>query len=397
MDKEEKKKIFGLNKNIFVLGIVSLFNDFSSEMILSIFPAFFAGVLKAGAASLGVVEGIADAGSNFIKIFSGKLSDKIQKRKIFVVLGYSLSTLTRPFYIWSSTVNHVLGLRLTDRIGKGLRDAPRDALISLSTTKDETGKSFGYQRAMDTIGGVLGPLAAFFILSLFPAGFNLVFMIAFFSGFLAIIALAAAKDIIIILKKGDGQAENTKLSRRFKSFLVSAFILSVGNLPLAVMLLKTKDIGLSLSTIPLFYSISNITFALSSIIVGRISDKFGHRKIIIIGYVFLILSYVLLSSSSSTFFLVITFLLYGLYLGLTDGILRSYAAKLTAETSRGRAYGFLNGITGLGVLFAGIGSGIIWEKFGSNTALLTGGILITIGLMAFAGTQLIWKHQFSRI
>src|SRR3989338_2419892 len=164
----EEKKILGLKKNVFILGLTSLFNDFSSEMVLSVFPAFFTSVLKSGAASLGLVEGIADAASNFIKIYSGQLSDKVQKRKIFVIWGYSLSTLTRPFYILTSSVAGVLGLRLADRIGKGLRDAPRDALISLSTSKDETGKSFGYHRAMDTIGAILGPLVAFFILSRFP-------------------------------------------------------------------------------------------------------------------------------------------------------------------------------------------------------------------------------------
>lgn len=394
--EEKRRKILGLEKNVFVLGLTSLFNDFSSEMVLSIFPAFFASVLKAGAASLGLVEGIADAASNFIKIYSGRLSDKIQKRKIFVVWGYSLSTFTRPFYILTGTVAGALGLRLADRIGKGLRDAPRDAIVSLSTSKDETGKSFGYQRAMDTIGGILGPLVAFFILSIFPAGFNLVFITAFLLGLLAIASLFWVKDIASAFQGSNGFAP-ARFSRRFKSYLVSAFLLSLGSLPLAVMLLQTREAGLSFATIPLFYSISNIAFAGTSILAGRIADNFGHRKMIIIGYSFLLLTYIILALATiSPLVLVLAFILYGIFQGATDGIHRSYAAKLTESENRGRAYGYLNGLNGFGLLLAGILGGFIWEKINPETALALGIIVILAGLAIFSLTQLIFKHKFSR-
>jgi len=397
-EASQRKKILGLEKNVFVLGLTSLLNDFSSEMILSIFPAFFASVLKAGAASLGLVEGLADAASNFIKIYSGRLSDKIQKRKIFVVLGYSLSTLTRPFYILVGTVAGALGLRLADRVGKGLRDAPRDAIVSLSTSKDETGKSFGYQRAMDTIGAILGPLVAFFILSRFPEGFNLVFLVAFFLGLLAVGSLFWIKDITLAFKTSESGFKPARFSRRFKSYLFSAFTLSMGSLPLAVMLLKTRDAGLALATIPLFYSISNIAFAGTSILAGRIADKFGHRKMIIIGYFFLIMTYIVLAAvSTSPAVLVLAFVLYGIFQGATDGIHRSYAAKLTESLSRGRAYGFLNGLNGFGFLIAGVAGGLIWEKISPNVALLFGGILIVIGLISFVLTQIVFKQRFSRV
>lgn len=391
------KKFFGLEKNVFVLGLVSLFNDLSSEMILSIFPAFFVSVLKSGAASLGLVEGIADAASNFIKIYSGRLSDKIQKRKIFVVLGYSLSTLTRPFYILAGTVLGVLGIRLTDRIGKGLRDAPRDAIISLSTSKDETGKSFGYQRAMDTIGGILGPLVAFFILASFPEGFNIIFITAFLFGLLAVGSLYWVKDITLLFQKNANGFAPAGFSRRFKSYLTSAFTLSVGSLPLAVMLLMTKEAGLALATIPLFYTVSNVAFAGTSILAGRIADQFGHRKIIIIGYSFLILTYAILSIFTATsLILILAFIAYGIFQGMTDGILRSYAAKLTESENRGRAYGFLNGLNGFGFLIAGLAGGFLWEKFGPEIALSFGIAMIIIGLIIFSFTQLIFKHRFSR-
>src|SRR3989344_3378426 len=216
----EEKKILGLKKNVFILGLTSLFNDFSSEMVLSIFPAFFTSVLKSGAASLGLVEGIADATSNFIKIYSGNLSDKIQKRRIFIIWGYAISVLTRPFYIISSKVIGVLSLRVLDRVGKGLRDAPRDALISLSVPREEFGVSFGYHRAMDTVGCILGPLAAYFILRSFPQGFNLVFMVSFLGGLLALVTLFFVKETIGAVKSKNLNLKNwSRFSPKFKSYL----------------------------------------------------------------------------------------------------------------------------------------------------------------------------------
>ena len=189
-----KIRILGLPRNVFFLGLTSFFNDFSSEMVASIFPAFFISVLKTGAESLGLVEGVADAASNLIKIYSGRWSDKIGQRKIFAVAGYTLSVFTRPFYVLAGSVGAVISLRLTDRIGKGLRDSPRDALISLSTTKEESGRSFGYHRAMDTLGAIIGPLVAFVVLSYYPMAFNSVFIIAFIVGLLAIASLWLVQD-----------------------------------------------------------------------------------------------------------------------------------------------------------------------------------------------------------
>ena len=164
-----KDRILGLPRNVFFLGLTSFFNDFSSEMVASVFPAFFISVLKAGAESLGLVEGVAEAASNLIKVYSGRWSDRIEKRKVFAIVGYTLSVFTRPFYVFAGSVGAVIGLRLTDRIGKGLRDPPRDALISLSTSKEEIGRSFGYHRAMDTLGAIVGPLVAYIVLSYNPA------------------------------------------------------------------------------------------------------------------------------------------------------------------------------------------------------------------------------------
>ena len=294
-DKKSQKRIFGLPKNIFILGITSFFNDFSSEMVFSIFPAFFTTVLKTGAASIGFVDGIAESLSSFFKIYSGNLSDRLQNRKRFVVIGYILSTLTRPFYIFTSTVGGALGLRVIDRIGKGLRDAPRDALISFSSPKEELGRSFGYHRAMDISGAILGPFCAYLILKYFPLNFNAVFLTSFIVGLATIFTLLYVSDVMIA-SNGQLKSNNifkvfNELSWRFKLFIISIFILSAGSLPVVIVLLKVQSIGLIVANIPLFYMVYNISYVGFSTLAGKISDKIGARKVIFTGYIILLISY----------------------------------------------------------------------------------------------------------
>jgi MFS family permease len=382
------KKIFGLQKNIFLLGVVSFLNDLSSEMILSVLPAFFTSVLKAGAASLGLVEGVAEAGANFIKIYAGSFSDKIQKRKPFIVLGYSLSVITRPIYLLVSSVAGVVGIRLADRVGKGLREGPRDAIISLSSPADELGKSFGYHRAMDTAGAIVGPLIAFLILRQFPTGFNKVFVTAFIAGIVAVGATLFITDVVGNYKKKKMTLASLALfPKGFKIYLLSLFILAIGSLPVAVMLLKTQSIGLTLASIPLFYVLYNISYSVFSIPGGKLSDKFGPKKIIFTGYLFLIASYIILLFDSSLGLLVVGFLVLGIFPALTDGVQRSYAAMLTDEENRGGAYGLVNAVVGFGALIAGIGGGFIWQRFGPSTAFFISIIVIIIGLVVLSLTK----------
>jgi MFS family permease len=377
-----KIRILGLPRNVFFLGLTSFFNDFSSEMVASIFPAFFISVLKTGAESLGLVEGVADAASNLIKIYSGRWSDKIEQRKIFAVAGYTLSVFTRPFYVLAGSVGAVISLRLTDRIGKGLRDSPRDALISFSTPKEESGRSFGYHRAMDTLGAIIGPLVAFVVLSYYPMAFNSVFIIAFIVGLLAIASLWLVQDIRQTLTiQRDEVFEG--FSRRVYRYLISIFTLSIGTLPMAVLLLKTRDLGVGIASIPLFYAISNISYAIFSWPAGRAADAWGTDKIIIIGYGFLILGYLVLMVSSSHVVLAVGFLLVGIFSAFTDGVQRSHLSHLIPDRYRGTAYGYLSAAVGFGALIAGIAGGYIWQQFSDTIALITGTLFVAIGLAIF--------------
>ena len=381
-----KDRILGLQKNVFFLGLTSLFNDFSSEMVYAVFPAFFISVLKAGAASLGLVDGVAESFSNLFKIYSGNLSDRFQKRKPLIVAGYALSVITRPFYLLSSTVAGVLGLRVLDRVGKGFRDSPRDAVISLSVPKEELGKSFGYHRAMDTTGAILGPLVAYLILRAYPLHFNAVFVASFVIGVIAVLSLFFVSDIatnFTAAKRHDLAASWRGLSGRFKIFIFAIFILSIGGLPVAVVLLKTQSIGLVIADIPLFYMIYNLSYAIFSLPAGKLSDRIGAPAVIAMGYILLLASYFVIARVTSLWGLAGGFLLFGLFPGLTDGVQRSLASQLSGEEFRGGALGLLNAAYGFGALIAGIVGGVLWQAYGAETAFIGAAGIVIVGLVLF--------------
>ncbi|MBU6370503.1 MAG: MFS transporter [Patescibacteria group bacterium] len=381
----ERKRVFGIEQDVFLLGLTSFFNDFSSEMILSVMPAFFISVLRSGAESLGIVEGIAEAASDFMKIYSGKLADRIGRKKIFAVIGYSLSVATRPFYLLVQNVGGVIGLRITDRLGKGLRDSPRDALIRASVPAGEMGKSFGYHRTMDTIGAIAGPLVAYLVLLRNPHAFNTVFVTAFVIGIAAVASLAVVSDVKMIAATRAADAKiGYRMPRGFKRYLAALFILSVGSLPTAVLLFKTADLGLMIASIPLFYMIYNVSYAVFSLPAGSLGDRVGKRKVIFAGYAFLIVGYLVLTVSHTVMVLVAGFLLAGMQAALTDGTQRAYAAELVDAEHAASSYGYLNAVIGIGSLVSGILGGYLWQHAGDNETLVIAALVIAAGLAAFA-------------
>lgn len=372
-------------RNVLFLGLTSFFNDFSNEMVLAIFPAFFTSVLKAGAGSLGLVEGLADGIANIIKIYAGRFSDKIQKRKPFMVLGYGLSVVTRPLYLLVSSVGGIIGIRFADRVGKGLREAPRDAIISLSTKKEEMGRAFGYHRMLDTLGGILGPFVAYLILRAFPDGFSIVFITAFIIGLFAIISLVFVKDVIGEVREGNLSLDSLSVfPPDFKRYLVALFFLSAGSLPIAVLLLKTQHLGFTLASIPLFYMLYNISFAGFSVSAGGMSDRLGARTVMRLGYIVLLLGYLVISLADGPVILLLGFLVLGLFPALTDGVARALASELSPRSHRAGAYGLVNATAGFGLMFAGICGGYVWEYFGANYALLVAGFFVIAGVLVLS-------------
>jgi len=385
---ENNNKIFGLRRNVFFLGLVSLFNDFSNEMIQSVMPSLLFVTFGVSPLGIGLIEGVSDALASFLKIFSGWFSDMIGRRKIPAVVGYVLSVCTRPFFILASNFYHVFTIRLVDRIGKGLRDAPRDALLASSVAPEELGKSFGYHRAMDAAGGVLGPLAAFLILPVILNDYKKLFLIAFAVGILAVLSFFFVKEVPAMPQKPNGSLVRLDLGLlranwRFALFLGAIFIFGLGTIPITLMFLRPIGLGFGLASIPIAYFIYNITFVLTAIPLGRLSDKIGERKVIAGGFVAAIASYLVLAFSNSVAYVVLAIVCFGIYAAATEGVKRALAAKLVDPRLLATGEGLLHASAGLSSLIAGIVSGLLWSSFGHSAAFIYGAAMSILGLIVF--------------
>jgi len=389
MDRD--KRIFGLNKNVFFMGLVSLFNDFSNEIIQSVMPVFLSVALGVSPVFVGIIEGVADAVASFLKIFSGWLSDKLRKRKYLALAGYILSVSVRPFYGFASSFGAVMGLRVTDRIGKGFRDAPRDALISESSEKKEIGRSFGYHRAMDAVGGIAGPMAAVLLLPILNGDYKTLFFIAFGVGLFSLASFFFIKDVDIpkerIVRKFDFGI--FKEYREFGVFLSSIFIFGLGTLPITLMLLRPIELGAKVGYIPLMYLAYSLTFVLAAVPFGRLSDRLGEQVIIPFGFVAAIVAYFMLAFAGSIPLTVFAFMLFGVYSAATDGIERALTSKLVCPELLATGQGFLHAAIGISSLLAGLIGGILWTQFGSAFAFIYGAGFSMIGLIFFVSLTLL--------
>ncbi len=388
MEKTDKR-IFGLKSNVFWLGLVSLFNDFSSEMMYSVMPGFLTAVLGAPPVFVGFIEGFADALASVFKIYFGWFSDKIGKRKILAVAGYSISVSTRWFLALVGNFWQVFILRAIDRVGKGLRDSPRDALIFESVGRSEAGKSFGYHRAMDTIGGALGPLTAVFLMPYIMNDYRLLFRISFVFGILAVLTFVFVRDVnkpVPEAVRPPPKPFSFSLkgySGLFKEYIAAVFIFGLGLMPLPLMLLKSQEIGLDGFSIPLMYFVSNFAFVLFAIPAGKLADRIGDKKVIAIGFLAAIFSYLNLALFSTAWSVVLGFATFGVYSAMTDGVQRALAAKLVPDDRLASGQGYLNAAVGLSSLMAGIIGGTIWTVMGSSSALLYGAAMMSAGLAIF--------------
>lgn len=384
---DAQKRIFGLRPNVFWLGLVSLINDFSSEMIYSVMPAFLTVALGAPPVVVGLIEGFADALASILKIYFGWFSDKIRKRKILAVSGYTLSVSTRWFLALVGSFWQVFILRSIDRIGKGLRDSPRDALLSESVEAKELGKSFGYHRAMDNIGATLGPLSAVLILPIIMNDYRLLFKIGFVIGILAILTFVFVKDVKTEKPSDEPYPAFSfslkNYSHNFRVYLTAVFVFGLGFMPLALMLLKSQEIGLNGYAVPLMYFVYNLSFVLFAIPAGKLADRIGDRKVLAGGFLAAIIGYAELLLFSNVIGVITGFVILGIYAAMTDGVGRAFAVKLVPPTKLATGQGFLNAAVGISSLLAGLIGGLIWTKFGSDYAIGYGIIMMVIGLLTF--------------
>jgi MFS family permease len=398
-ESEEAKRptrFFGLSRNIISMATVSFLNDLSSEMIYPFLSVFITSTLGASASFLGLIEGIADATASILKIFSGRISDVVGRRKIFVVSGYSLSAVMKPILSVATAPWHVLVVRFLDRVGKGTRDAPRDALVSVSAERRYLGRAFGFHRSADTLGATIGPLVAFAILPLIGNDLRTLFLFSFVASFFAVVI---AQVFIREIKPGretthheDGsrrplisKADFLSLGAPFFIFLFATTVFSLGRASDVFLLLRAQHIGVSLALLPLVYSAYNITFALFSTPAGALSDRIGHRNTFMIGMLMFSGSYLLLARTTSVTSLVLIFVLYGFYSALTDGVGRAIVADLIEERLRASAYGLYSAANGIALLPGSFIFGVLWDQWGAATAFTYGATLgiLAVGIFLF--------------
>lgn len=390
------RRIFGLVPNVFFLGLVSLLNDLSSEMIFSVMPVFLTTVLGAPALFLGFLEGFADALASVLRIFSGWWSDKIARRKSIAVAGYTISTLTRGAlavvtHFWQAFV-----LRAIDRVGKGVREAPRDALLASSVESHEVGISFGYHRAMDTIGGILGPVLAIFLLPILGGNFRTLFLISFGFGFFTLLTFFFVKEVNGAPKISP---DGTRLARqlnfslvhlsvRFRQYLLSVFLFGLGVMPISLMLLIAKGLAFGAGIIPVMYLIYSISFAIFAVPFGRLSDTIGEVKVIIGGFLAAMLAYWIFATAPTLIGVTLGFVVFGLYGAMTDGIHRALTSKLVPKEHLAGGQGFIGAAIGFSSLLAGVVGGVLWDVVGPGAAFAYGGACMILGLFVFLVTMM---------
>lgn len=380
-----------LPKTVRALGLVSLLTDASSEMIYPLLPSFLAGTLKGGPAALGVVEGLAEALASVLKIVSGRLSDRLHRRKPLVVAGYALSTVVRPLVAFATTPVHVLLVRLADRTGKGTRSAPRDALLAEATTPDQRGRAYGFHRAMDHAGALVGPLLASAALLWTHGDVRPVFALALTPGLLSVGFLVfgvTEQPRPAVAAAATGPLPNVPLGRTFGGYLALLALFTLGNSSDAFLLLRAQETGVSLAAIPLLWAFHHLVKSATSTHAGALSDRLGRRPAIAAGWLVYALVYAGFAFATTAIHSWLLFGVYSLFHALTEGPERALVADLTPREARGRAFGLYHAVTGATLLPASLLTGLLWQRYGAATALGTGaalGGLAAVGL-AFLAT-----------
>ncbi len=395
--EKKKRLIWGVSAPIFIMGLVSFFTDVSSEMIQSILPLFIVDLVEKNPVFvLGLIAGLTTALANILKGVSGWLSDKINKRKPFVVAGYAISNLSKPFIAFSPSWEFVLGLKAIDRVGKGLRTSSRDTLISYYAV--EKGKAFGMHRAMDTLGAVVGSLLAFLFL-FWAWTFSEIIFFSIFPGICAIALILTIKEVdptkIDETKlKYYGEPKVDKIDKRFIKLIILLGVIEFASLDIVFLQIRSQDYILSgfIFLIPLFYLLTNIIYMFFSPITGSLSDKIGRKPIIVIGLSGLLISCLILAfpinvSNFSLILIIIVYILFGFYLASVDPISRAYIADLAGKNKRGRAYGYYYLSVGLISLGESLLFGFIYDKFSYTVAFIYSAILLFIFIIVFVMTD----------
>jgi len=382
----------GVSTNVMVLGMVSLLTDMSSEMIYPVLPLFLTAIGATGLI-IGLIEGAAETTASLLKVVSGWYSDRYNKRKPFIIGGYGSSSAVKPLLVLATHPWHVLGIRVAERVGKGVRSAPRDALIADSTARDVRGKAFGFHKAMDSTGAVLGPIAALIILAVASTldeleAYRLVFALA------TIPAFAALAVILLFVREKEGVPRSVErtfygdmrhLGRRFWFLIAISAIFFVGEISYVFFVLKGQAVGLSDPTIIGLYILYNIVFVLVAIPSGVFSDRMGRKPILILSFAIYALTCAVMAAAETMAVLAAGFVLFGLYKGSSEGVFKAFVVDVVPRDLRGTALGAFHTAIGLVMLPGGITAGLLWDWYGPWATFLFGGAMALVAAVLLAG------------
>ncbi|MBI4514877.1 MAG: MFS transporter [Deltaproteobacteria bacterium] len=379
----------GLEPTVVVLGLASLLNDTSSEIIYPLLPAFLSSVLGAGPAFIGLIEGVAESTASLLKLFSGWLSDRWQRRKPLVVSGYGVAAAVRPLIALSTHPWHVLVIRFLDRTGKGIRTAPRDALLADASSPADLGRSFGFHRGMDHAGAVLGPLLAWALLWFLGGNYRAVFALAALPALAAVVVLAVAvSEPRSHAPRAPVTLRFTDLGPEFLRYLGVVLIFTLGNSSDAFLLLRAQQLGVPLGQLPLLWAALHAVKTASSVPGGTLSDRIGRRRVIGLGWLLYAGVYAGFSAAEGPVAAWLLFCVYGLFFGLTEGAERALVADFVAPEHRGAAYGLYNLAVGIAALPASLLMGGLWSLAGAPAAFGFGALMALLAAVLLRGAPL---------
>ena len=376
MEKTPKPNIFKLPRNVWAVSFASFFMDISSEMVINILPLYMANVLGVPYSIIGFIEGIAETTASILKLFSGWFSDKMHNRKWIAIAGYALSAFSKPFFYIAGSWQMIAGTRWADRVGKGIRTAPRDALVADSTTKEQRGMAFGFHRAADTAGAMLGLVFALLIVLALQAHgkiieqntFRIIVLLSLPPAFMAVLSLIlGSKDVAVTSVRQAPKFALKSLGKPFIIFLVIVGVFTLGNSSDAFLVLRAQNVGLSLTGILIMLVIFNLIYTLISTPAGSLSDKIGRKRLIVGGWLVYAFIYLGFGLANVDWHIYVLYAIYGFYYGMAYGTANAYVADLVPAELRGTAYGTYNAMIGLLAFPASLIAGILWQGVGSWT------------------------------
>jgi MFS family permease len=374
-------------KGVWALGFVSLFMDVSSEMIHALLPVFLVTVVGASTLTVGVIEGVAEATASIVKIFSGTLSDWTGRRKLLTVLGYGLGALSKPLFPLASSASLVMAARFVDRIGKGIRGAPRDALVGDLSPPQVRGAAYGLRQSLDTVGAFAGPLLAIIFMAWSGGNFRLVFWIAVVPALISVsILVLSVKEPKRSIPSGQASSpihrdELQRLTPAFWRLVAVATVLTLARFSEAFLILRAQSLGLTATLAPLVLVVMNIIYALSAYPVGALSDRKEPKTLLCLGFGALIIADLLLAAATNLWIAMLGIGLWGLHMGMTQGLFAALIAETVPSDRRGTAFGIFNLTGGVALLVASFLAGALWDAFGAGATFLAGAALTMAGLL----------------